>query len=151
MYLFIKLGHFPYLLRLPNFTLTPTPHLLPRSRLPHSSSLLLYSLFTPRCVLSRCASPLRLVRVSPLVTLWIDLKRQVPIQCDNYPFSVVDEALVVSPISYLTSTILDGIPLVGSYTLCDNYPYGFDVHEKDSHVCRLKKDLYELDQAPRAW
>ena len=26
----------------------------------------------------------------------------------------------MSPVSYLTSTVPDGIPLVGSYTLCDN-------------------------------
>ena len=32
----------------------------------------------------------------------------------------MDEALAVSLVSYLTSTISDGIPLVGSYTLCDN-------------------------------
>jgi hypothetical protein len=30
-------------------------------------------------------------------------------------------------------------------------PYGFVIHEKDSHVCRLKKALYGLKQAPRAW
>ena len=77
-------------------------------------------LFTPRSILSRCASPLRLVRVSPLVILHIELKQQEPARCDNYPSSVVDEALVVSPFSYLTSTVLDQISLVGSYTLCDN-------------------------------
>jgi hypothetical protein len=30
-------------------------------------------------------------------------------------------------------------------------PDGFVIHEKDSHVCRLKKSLYGLKQAPRAW
>ena len=30
-------------------------------------------------------------------------------------------------------------------------PYGFVIHEKESHVCRLKKALYGLKQAPRAW
>ena len=28
---------------------------------------------------------------------------------------------------------------------------GFEVHEKETHVCRLKKALYGLKQAPRAW
>ena len=28
---------------------------------------------------------------------------------------------------------------------------GFEVHGRDSHVCRLKKTLYGLKQAPRAW
>ena len=28
---------------------------------------------------------------------------------------------------------------------------GFEVHEKESHVCKLKKALYGLKQAPRAW
>ena len=30
-------------------------------------------------------------------------------------------------------------------------PDGFVVHGKESHVCRLKKALYRLKQAPRAW
>jgi hypothetical protein len=30
-------------------------------------------------------------------------------------------------------------------------PLGFEVHERESHVCRLKKALYGLKQAPRAW
>jgi hypothetical protein len=30
-------------------------------------------------------------------------------------------------------------------------PEGFEVHSRDTHVCRLKKSLYGLKQAPRAW
>jgi hypothetical protein len=30
-------------------------------------------------------------------------------------------------------------------------PQGFEVHPRDTHVCRLKKALYGLKQAPRAW
>eukprot|EP00253_Pinus_taeda_P014459 PITA_14459 len=30
-------------------------------------------------------------------------------------------------------------------------PQGFEVHERKTHVCRLKKYLYGLKQAPRAW
>jgi hypothetical protein len=30
-------------------------------------------------------------------------------------------------------------------------PQGFEVHGRDSHVCRLKKALYGLKQAPKAW
>ena len=30
-------------------------------------------------------------------------------------------------------------------------PKGFEIHERESHVCRIKKALYGLKQAPRTW
>jgi hypothetical protein len=30
-------------------------------------------------------------------------------------------------------------------------PLGFETHDRETHVCILKKDLYGLKQAPRAW
>ena len=30
-------------------------------------------------------------------------------------------------------------------------PEGFETFDRESHVCRLKRDLYWLKQAPRAW
>ena len=30
-------------------------------------------------------------------------------------------------------------------------PEGFETHEQKTHLCRLKKALYRLKQAPRVW
>ena len=30
-------------------------------------------------------------------------------------------------------------------------PLGFETHDKETHVCKLKKDMYGLKQAPRTW
>ena len=30
-------------------------------------------------------------------------------------------------------------------------PLGFEIHDRESYVCRLKKALYGLKQAPRTW
>jgi hypothetical protein len=33
--------------------------------------------------------------------------------------------------------------------VCIEKPHGFEVHGRDSHVCRLNKYLYEIKQEPR--
>ena len=46
------------------------------------------------------------------------------------------------------TTFLNGIIQEEIYV---EHPQGFEIHERDSHVCRLKKALYGLKQDPRAW
>ena len=46
------------------------------------------------------------------------------------------------------TTFLNGIIQEEVYI---EQPQGFEMHGRESHVCRLKKALYELKQAPRAW
>jgi hypothetical protein len=35
--------------------------------------------------------------------------------------------------------------------VCIEQPQGFEVSERETHVCLLRKTLYGLKQAPRAW
>ena len=74
---------------------------------------------TQECI-EQVRQPSQASRDSPLNILQIDLKRQEPVWCDNYPLSVADEAFAVSSVSYLTSTFPDRISQMGGYTLCDN-------------------------------
>jgi hypothetical protein len=31
------------------------------------------------------------------------------------------------------------------------HPQGFEVHDRETHVCRLNKDLYGLYKEPKSW
>ena len=46
------------------------------------------------------------------------------------------------------TTFLNGV--VEEEVYVEN-PLGFETHDRESHVCRLKKSLYGLKQAPRTW
>jgi hypothetical protein len=46
------------------------------------------------------------------------------------------------------TTLLNGVIEEEVYI---EQPHGFEVEDRKTHVCRLKKDLYRLKQAPRAW
>jgi hypothetical protein len=46
------------------------------------------------------------------------------------------------------TTFLNGVIKEEAYI---EKPQGFEVHPKETHVCKLKKVFYGLKQAPRAW
>ena len=48
----------------------------------------------------------------------------------------------------VNTTFLNGVVEEEVYV---DKPLGFETHERESHVCRLKKALYFLKQAPRTW
>ena len=49
---------------------------------------------------------------------------------------------------YVNTAFLNGIVEEEVYI---EQPEGYEIFSSDSHVCRLKRVLYELNQAPRAW
>jgi hypothetical protein len=48
----------------------------------------------------------------------------------------------------LTTNFLNGIIEEEVYI---EKPWGFEVHGRESCVCRIKKALYEIKQAPKVW
>ena len=49
---------------------------------------------------------------------------------------------------YVKTTFLNGV-VKGEVYL--EQPLGFETHDRETHVCKLKKALYGLNQAPRTW
>ena len=45
-------------------------------------------------------------------------------------------------------TLLNGVVEEEVYV---EQPLGFETHDRESHVCKLKKSLYGLKQEPRTW
>ena len=48
----------------------------------------------------------------------------------------------------VNTTFLNGVVEEELYV---DQPLGFETHDKKTHVCKLKKALYRLKQAPRRW
>ena len=46
------------------------------------------------------------------------------------------------------SAFLNGVVEEEMYV---EHPLDSETHDRESHVCRLKKALYDLKQAPRTW
>ena len=46
------------------------------------------------------------------------------------------------------TTFLNGVVEEEVYV---EQPLGFDTHDRETHVCKLKKSQYGLKQAPRTW
>ena len=46
------------------------------------------------------------------------------------------------------TTFLNGVVEEEVYV---EQPLDFETHDRESHVCRLKKSLYTLKQAPKTW
>ena len=46
------------------------------------------------------------------------------------------------------TTFLNGVVEEEAYV---EQPLGFETHDRECHVCRLKKSLYSLKQAPKTW
>ena len=46
------------------------------------------------------------------------------------------------------TNLLNGVVKENVYV---KQPLVFETHDRNTHVCKLKKDLYGLKQAPRTW